>query len=138
MKIEKYGFDFDLPDEWIREADFKPFGYIGYYRPKSDYDCFIINIVDIFPKIRSERVPIFNNGPVDNVIKTSRERTVSILKAIAERLPMPPIEVLPRKNIGNYLYTVRHGCHRLHCSIAAGFSKIPAVYGFDIDNHDAS
>lgn len=134
MKIEKYGFNFDLPDEWIREVNFIPFVYIGYYRVKSDDDFFIINIVDISPKIRGEGVRIFNDGPVDDVFKTARERTVSILKAIAEQLPMPPIEVLARKNTGNYLYNVTHGCHRLHCSIAAGFSKIPAVWGLAINN----
>jgi len=133
MKIEKNGFNFDLSDEWIKEANFLPFRYIGYYRVKSDDDFFIINIADISPNIRNEGVPIFNGGIVDDVFKTARERTVSILKAISEQLPMPPIEVLAPKQNGNYLYNVSHGCHRLHCSIAAGFNKIPAVWGFDIN-----
>ena len=134
MHIKKWGYEFDLPDEWIKEAEFSPFGIEGeYYRSLNNKDVFIVDIGDICPQIRAKEVPIFNDGEVDGVYKTARERTVSILKALAEVKTLPPIEVIKEKNCEEYKYKIIHGAHRLHCSIAAGFKKIPAVWGFDIN-----
>lgn len=136
MQINKWGYNFNLPNDWLREANFTPFTLAGeYYTARNCEDIFIVNIVDISPNIRGKGVPIFKSGKVDGVFRTARERTVFILKALVEGRPLlEPVRVVEWKGSGRYKFKIVYGCHRLHCSIAAGFTKIPAVWGFDIND----
>lgn len=138
MRIETENYKFELDDSWVNEAGFDPLvidaqrfdADLAYFKGK---EVFLINISEIYPKIRGAGVPVFNDGEVEGVVKTARERTVSILKAIMSNSVLPPLEVVDSNKEG-FKYKLVHGSHRLHCSIAAGFVKMPAVYGFDIRN----
>jgi uncharacterized ParB-like nuclease family protein len=138
MKIATGNWHFEIEDSWLREAGFDCEEVLGarfnVALGKSDEkEVFSVNISDINPEIRGKGTPIFNNGTVDGKAMTARERTVSILKAIMNKSALPPIEVVD-SDVTNYKYKLVHGCHRLHCSIIAGFTEVPAVYGFDIRN----
>lgn len=138
MRIETENYAFELEDSWVNEAGFDPSiidaqHYEAEAKKSEGKEIFLINISDINPKIRGEGIPIFNDGEVEGVFKTARERTVSILKAIMSNSTLAPVEVV-NSQVEEFKYKLVHGSHRLHCSIAAGFMQITAVYGFDITN----
>ena len=95
MKVNKNEIIFEIPEEWLDEADFsfEPNGRY-HYEYENNKDIFLVSICDVSPNIRGENVPIFNNGESDGVIKTARDRTVSILRAIRLGAPLPPIKVV--------------------------------------------
>lgn len=49
---------------------------------------------------------------------------------------MPPVEVVAAEPHSAQPLRLVHGAHRLYCSLAAGFSHVPAVFGFDINALD--
>lgn len=136
MEFNAYGISFTVPDEWIYESDFIYYSSKSlHYEYDNTKDIFLIDISTIYPHIRNVDVPIFNNCTFGDLNKSAKERTISILSAIKSRIPLPPVEVVDLHNNDNYKYKLINGCHRFHCSIIAGFHKIPAVYGFDIYSH---
>lgn len=138
MLVETDNYKFELDQSWVDETGFNPSvidakHYSVDSNSANGKEILIINISDIYPKIRGEAVPIFKDGEVDDVLKTAKERTESILKAIMSNSKLPPVEIVDLNKEG-YKYKLVHGSHRLHCSIAAGFTQIPAMFGFDINN----
>jgi hypothetical protein len=51
---------------------------------------------------------------------------VTVLRDIALRKEIWPIEITEGAS-GPYLYSLHHGAHRFHASVAAGFLHIPAI-----------
>ncbi|QSV46956.1 hypothetical protein [Geobacter benzoatilyticus] len=135
MRVNTNEISFVIPEDWVNEAGFssEPNGK-SHYEYENSENIFLVSVAEVFPKIRGENVPIFKGGESDGVFKTARERTVSILKAIELGVPLPPVEVVNLNGDKKYKFKLIAGCHRFHCSIAAGFEKIPAVYGFDINS----
>lgn len=135
MKVNRGGISFEISDDWLAEAGLSPkLADKSHYDYQHSKDTFIVSICEISPSIRGENVPIFNDGESDGEMKTARERTVSILKAIQSGIPLPPIRVVDLTGDSKYRFKLVEGCHRFHCSIIAGFMKIPAAYGFDINS----
>ena len=139
LKIENENYSFDIEGSWVKEAGFDPsiintLCYEVSAKESKNRKIVFINISDINPKIRCEGIPIFNDGEVEGIFQTARERTVSILKAIMSNSTLPPVEVVELQP-GDFKYKLVHGCHRFHCSIAAGFIHIPAICGFDINSY---
>jgi len=66
-------------------------------------------------------------GP--NRTSIAEERAHSILTAISQDIPLPPVEVHepPSQTAGNHRYGLRNGFHRYHIALALGFSHIPVV-----------
>lgn len=89
---------------------------------------FHVKIDDIAPVQRNPGVGIFNN----NEKLTARERVVSILRDFRNDAALYPIEAVDVPAGGPYRYKLTHGVHRLYCSLAAGFTHVPVVEGFDI------
>jgi len=126
MKFNRLGYKFEIPECWMTEIKFVPIQITGsHYTPIRNVPFVVIDIQDIDPQIRGKGTPIFNDGEVNLQIKSAKERTQSILRAIRDKEALPPIEVVKVESI--YKYKLYHGAHRLHCSVAAGFTKIPAV-----------
>ncbi len=75
-------------------------------------------------------VPLLQIAPPERKSRRNwlfdEDRLESILTALCEAVPLPPIE-LEQLSSGRYRYKVRHGAHRYYASAAAGFSQIPAV-----------
>lgn len=135
MRFNFYNKEFEILEEWIVESGFTPLkqNRCHYVFDKSNKEIFLVKIDCIWPKIRAAGVDIFKAGEVDGELISARDRTVSILKAIVDNMPLPPVKVIDF-NSGQFKYKLVAGCHRLHCSIAAGFTHIPSVYDFDINN----
>jgi hypothetical protein len=63
--------------------------------------------------------------------QTARERVLRLLRRFRAGDSIPPVEVVVCPPGYAYPYKLTHGAHRLYCSLAAGFTHIPAVNGFD-------
>jgi hypothetical protein len=133
MMINHNGVETELPDEWWTAA-----GMPNFVRMASAYLCdhaatggrhvCLIPIADIEPV---PRTPAFRNW--EGI--SARERVESILRAIVADIALPPVQ-LTRQATG-YPFSLKDGLHRLYCSIAAGFTDIPAVKFIDMKALDA-
>lgn len=90
-----------------------------------------IRIEDIGPVHRS--VGIFRDSP-DGI--PVRERVINILRGFRSGDAIPPVKFVENKPGSAHRYKLTDGTHRLYCSIAVGFTHIPAVKGFDWDSLD--
>ena len=134
MYFTRWEIEFTLENDWLEEAGIEPLS-----RTEKHYnviqDCFseifFIDIDSVYPPKRPEGIPIFNSTEVNGKFISARERTVSILRAIAQRTPLPPVKVMDLKDSDKYKFKLVNGMHKFHYSIAAGHSHVPAVYGID-------
>src|SRR6266852_6251262 len=123
----------ELDDSWWAEAQMAAFVPSGRaYRvdltAAKDQAVVEARIDEIGPIRRRPGVGIFNN----NEVKTARERVLCILKGFRTGAAIPPVELVDAPAGSPFRYKLVAGTHRLYCSLAAGFSHVPAVEGFDI------
>lgn len=78
---------------------------------------------------RNPGIPIFKG----NEQRTARERVTDILRGFRERANLPPVEVI-RRSDGVHPNRLQNGTHRLYCSLAAGFTHIHAIDGWEFEN----
>jgi hypothetical protein len=138
MKISHHSVSTELPDEWLIAA-----GMSKFVLSAASYRCdhaaaggrrvCLIPIPDIGPVRRTSGVPVFNANTWAGI--SARERVEHILRAFVVDDALPPIELT--KQAGRYPYCLNDGVHRLYCSIAAGFTEIPAVKFIDLEAFDA-
>ena len=116
--------DFEIPDDWLREADilnFLPTSPAYHSEP----DVVLVPLLDIEPPYRRHTVGKDWRG-------FDRGRLVSVLKGVATGAKIEPVPLrkLPEPidwyDFQPYAYRVRDGFHRFYASIAAGFRCIPA------------
>ncbi len=93
----------------------------------------LIRIADIEPVRRAAGVPVFHDSSWDGT--PARQRVECILRAFVANGALPPVELT--KQEGRYAFSLKDGLHRLYCSIAAGFTEIPAVKFIDLEALDA-
>ena len=123
----------ELDDPWWEEVGMQGFRSLSRaYKVDSaafpDREVFEVLIEDVGHVQRSPGIGIFNN----NEISSARERVTSILRGFREGTAIPPVEVVMGGYGYPYPYKLVHGAHRFYCSIAAGFTHVPALLGFDI------
>jgi hypothetical protein len=135
MNLHHHGMTIVLDDDWWMEAKMSGFtARSSSYRvdeTASDRRIFQVAIKDIAPVRRAPGIPIFNDS--HDTGSTARERVVSILNAFRDDAPLPPVEVVKAAKEDDYPFKLTNGAHRLYCSLAAGFTHVPAVFGFDIN-----
>jgi hypothetical protein len=59
------------------------------------------------------------------------------LLGFVRNVELPPVELLRQTNPGPYPFCLKNGVHRLYCSLAAGYTHIPAVKAFDLEAFNA-
>ncbi len=138
MNVRHHDLKEVLPDEWWVAA-----GMSNFVRSASAYRCddsiaggrrvSLIPIVDIGPVQRTHGVRVFNAHSWEGI--SARERVERILHAFAMNGTLPPIELT--KQAGRYPFCLKDGVHRVYCSIAAGFTHIPAIKFIDLEAFDA-
>ena len=101
------------------------------YRDRRVYQ---VAIKEIAPVRRAPGIPIFNDS--DDTGLSARERVVAILRGFRNSSKIPPVEVVSAEQASSHLFKLTHGVHRLYCSLAAGFTHVPAVIGLDINALD--
>lgn len=131
MKLIHCDFEFFLDDAWWTEAGVTAFvPSKPSYRATSDArQILTARIKDIQPIRRKLSAGVFNDDRETGF--SAKERVISIFRAIRDDVPLPPVEVVQTLTGSAHRYKLTHGVHRLYCSLAAGFTHIPAVTGFD-------
>lgn len=135
MEIKHHDLKIELNNEWWEAAGMS--GFVPQERAYSvDHTQYPevteIAIEDIGPVSRVAGIDIFNDGEEGS----ARQRVVSILRGIRSGEALPPVEVVVDSSNRPHQYKLTHGAHRLYCSLAAGFSHVPAVRGFDWSSLD--
>ena len=129
MLFKHHDIEYVLPDEWWNEAGMPAgtlggFSYVGGPSPWPKLKVFELAISDVQAVLRQGSHGVFNDNPE---FGTAHDRVVQILRGFREQVPIPPIEVARLHSAQPSRFKLIHGAHRLYCSIAAGFSHVPAV-----------
>jgi hypothetical protein len=128
----------ELPEEWWLATGMPDFviSATAYRcdqaRAGGRREC-LIPIADIGPVPRGDGVPVFKDDPCEGI--PAKERVERILHAFVANIALPPIELT--RQAGPYRFALKAGTHRVYCSIAAGFTHIPAVKFMDLEALDA-
>jgi hypothetical protein len=133
MILTHHDLRIELDDAWWAEAGMAGFVPLGRtFRPDlgaaEGQTVFEARIDEVAPLRRKPGVGIFNN----NEEATARERVVRLLKVFRNGAAIPPVELVVDTSFKGCRYKITHGSHRFYCSLAAGFSHVPAKIGFDI------
>jgi hypothetical protein len=122
----------ELDDAWWVEAEMTNFTPASHaFRPDLEKargeTIFEARIDEVAPLQRNPDVGIFN----DNEEATARERVVRLLRGFREGAAIPPVILIGQPATSSFRYKIGHGSHRFYCSLAVGFSHIPAIAGLD-------
>jgi len=133
MKFFHHDLQIELDDAWWAEAEMDNFipaekTYRVDIEAAKGRKVFEVSIDEVSPVRRNPGVGIFN----DNREASARERVVSLFRGFRTGSAIPPVEIIPEPAGGDFRYKLVAGAHRFYCSLAAGFSHVPAVEGFDI------
>ena len=83
-----------------------------------------IAIGDVEPLVRRLSHGVFNDN---DEIGTARHRVVEILRGFKVGRAIPPVLVDRLEEPERFVYRLRDGAHRFYCSVAAGFTHVPAI-----------
>ena len=133
MILTHHDLTIELNDAWWIEA-----GMVGFvpssrtFRADSNaaegQAIFEAAIGDVAPLRRNPGVGIFN----DDLEATAQERVVRLLRGFHNGDAIPPVQLVADASFEGCRYKITHGSHRFYCSLAAGFTHVPAIVGFDI------
>lgn len=132
MRITHHNLIVELDDSWWAEAGMQNFvPSASTYRVDATAarkgSVFEVSFDEVRPGQRNPGVGIFNS----NAQASAKDRVVSLLRGFRENSAIPPVELLPDETGSNFGYKLAAGYHRFYCSLAAGYSRVPAVIGFD-------
>jgi hypothetical protein len=132
MRLIHHDLTIELDDAWWAEAGMASFvPRSRAFRPDLEAAkgeaVFEARIDEVARLRRNPGVGIFN----DNEEATARERVLRILKGFRAGAAIPPVILVPDSSGNGFRYKVGHGSHRFYCSLAAGFTHVPAVEGID-------
>lgn len=129
MRIVHGHVNQEIDHEWCTEA-----GIVGFrpeaqsYPPKVaadlDREVELVAIVDVEPLERDLSHGVFNDS---EELGSARQRVVQILRGFVSKDEIPPILIDRLEPPEPYRFRLRNGAHRFYCSVAAGFTHVPAV-----------
>lgn len=90
---------------------------------------FEVSIDSVRPISLAIRGTVFRDGQDGE--GTARERVQSILRGFVACSLLPPVDVVCDASESEFRFKLTHGVHRLYCSLAAGFTHVPAVEGYE-------
>jgi hypothetical protein len=122
----------ELKDKWWTDAEM-----VGFVPASGAY------VVDLSFCKNAEpilEVRISDVGPVHRPVGifrdsedgiSAQERVLRILRGFRLGEAIPPVRLVERESGSTHRYKLTDGTHRLYCSLAAGFTHVPAMKGFD-------
>jgi hypothetical protein len=132
MKFTHHDLSIDLEDEWWTEAGmegFIPASNCYHTDPsfsRNGEPILEVRIADVGPVGPERRaMGVFRDSLDDGT--TARERVVKILLAFRLGDAIPPVEIVDCKSDSPHRYALKHGTHRMYCSLAAGFTHVPTI-----------
>lgn len=133
MILTHHDLTIELNDTWWTEA-----GMVGFVPSSRTFRAdpsaaegqaiFEAAISEVAPLRRNPGVGIFN----DDLEATAQERVVRLLRGFHNGDAIPPVQLVADASFEGCRYKITHGSHRFYCSLAAGFTYVPAIVGFDI------
>jgi hypothetical protein len=125
VRITHHDLAVDLNDEWWIAG-----GMEGFVPTSAAYRCdakhMEVLISDIGPVDPQRRSIGVLRDDVGRGISAS-DRVVKILRGFREGQAIPPVVIVDGEAGYGFKYRPTEGAHRLYCSIAAGFTRVPAV-----------
>jgi hypothetical protein len=123
VKITHHGIELgELPDEWLDKAGMA--GFVpqskAYNVLRSNEPITQVSIEDVSPLLRK---PLFRDDLETGI--SASDRVMSILRGIRLGDAIPPVDIVPAG--APYPYRLVAGAHRFYCSLAAGFTHVPAI-----------
>jgi hypothetical protein len=120
--------EFEIPDAWLETSNalaFRPQTSAYAADSNEEWPTSVALIDEIEPPARDV-----------GVIGLHKDRAVSLIQAIVEARPLPPIEAHKEPSATARRLTIRDGYHRYYISIALGFTHVPVSIRpyFDIDS----
>lgn len=104
-------------------ADFVP--TTSAYRVCPGSEICTVSIEDVGPV---DRLEVFKDS---EEYGSARSRVLKILRGFRRGEEIPPVEVVGAKPEYGHRFKLTHGAHRFYCSLAAGFTHVPATKGRD-------
>jgi hypothetical protein len=135
MQFVHHQFTFNVPDEWWKESGMTNFlAASPAYRAKvnPDQQIYTVQIADVAPVMKRLSEGVFKNHPTKNL--PAKDRVLEILRGFVANEEIPPVEVVQLPESELYRYKLTDGAHRFYLSIAAGFTYVPAIDGFDFNS----
>jgi hypothetical protein len=134
MNITHHGLQIELDDAWWDEAGMRGFvptrrTYRWQQPLNKENPVREVRIENVGPVNRAPGVGVFNDDAYEGI--TAHDRVVKILRGFRSGDVFPPIEIVEAAPGYGHRYRLVHGTHRMYCSLAAGFSHVPVVNGFD-------
>lgn len=131
MKLMHHELQIELPDDWWVEAGMASF-VAGSRAYRTDRKCSEASLDDVGPVHRAPGISIFNDSSDEG---SAHERVIRILRGFRSGETIPPVQIVEGHAGYPYRYKLTHGVHRFYCSLAAGFTHVPWVKGFDWDSY---
>ena len=140
MEFYHHNLIIELDDAWWTEAGMENFApkrktYRVDKEKAEGKEIFEIRIDEISPVKRNPGVNIFPNDCI-NTGRTARTRVMAILRWFIDDEAIEPVKVVPESSDSEFRYKLTDGVHRLYCSLAAGFTHVPTIKGFDWETLD--
>jgi hypothetical protein len=134
MQFLHHGFAFELSNEWWAEAGMNGFiptchSYRADTQAFPGQIVYEVRIDEVSPVERKLSHGVFNNDIEKGL--TAKDRVLKILRGFVANDAIPPVKVVPLPTAEPYCYKLTDGAHRFYLAIAAGFTHVPAVDGFD-------
>ena len=128
MRCFHRDFKFELSDEWWDEAGMRGFipaqkSYYADLKAFLGWTVYEIRVDEVEPVRRQLSHGVFNDDAETG--RSAKDRVLDILRGFTNGAAIPPVDVIQVQG-ADYRYKLTHGAHRFYCSVAAGFSYIPA------------
>ena len=128
MRFDHEDFSFCVPDSWwlkAKMAEFEP--RTPHYRTDDPCDLYV-SVGEVEPVRRELTYGVFNEEEV----------VLNIFCGFVENSAIPPVKIKTKPPGSAYPYCLWNGAHRFYCSVAAGFSHVPAVVTGDCEEGQAN
>ena len=126
MRFDHEDFPFCVPDSWWLKAKMAEFEPRTLHYRTDDPKAFSVSVGEIEPVSQKRReLGIFIEG---------KEKVLKIFSGFVENSPIHPVKIKTQSQGSFYPYALWDGTHRFYCSVAAGFSHVPAVVTGDLED----
>ena len=124
MRFYHEGFPFYVPDSWWLKAKMAEFEPRTLHYRTDDPEALSVSVGEVEPVRRQLSYGVF----------ADEEGVLNIFNGSVENSAILPVDIKRQPQGSVYPYALYDGAHRFYCSVAAGFSHVPAVMTGDLED----
>ena len=128
MRFYHVDFPFCVPDSWWLKAKMAEFEPRTLHYRTDDPSALSVSVGEVEPVRRQLSYGVF----------ADEEGVLKILCGFVENSAIPPVDIKRQPRDSVYPYALWNGAHRFYCSVAAGFSHVPAVVTGELEAAQAN